>query len=410
MKKKFWKVITREEALALFSQVPTVGEEKIPLGLALGRVAACHLNSPIDVPHFRRSAMDGYAVRAKNTYGATETSPVPLKLTGEVVVGTKPKTPVSEGEALGISTGAMLPPSADAVVMVEHTTLNGHDIVLVTKPVAPGENVTEIGSDIRRGEAILRRGDEIRPQEIGALAAVGVKGISVFRKPKVGIISTGDELVSPEVEPLPGQVRGVNQFTLSALAAECGGHPIDFGLVRDTAGELREAIKGAVSSTHLVLISGGSSVGARDLTLEVIESFENSRVLAHGVAVRPGKPTILATLGERPVIGLPGHPVSAMIVFQILIRPIIHSMVSRSKKRRDNRTLRAKLSRNVSSTSGREDYLRVSLKEEGGELLAHPILGSSSMLSTMVNADGLVRIDLEKEGLGDGELVEVMLW
>lgn len=409
-RKKFWKVITREEAQALFEDVPRLEEETVELGHALGRIAARDLSSPTDVPHFARSSMDGFAVKASDTYGATETSPVILRVIGEIPVGDEAIYGISDGETLEISTGGMLPPYADAVLMVEYTTPSDGGTIEVTKAVAPGENITQIGEDIRKGSPLLKKGKRVRAQDIGGLASVGIIQVPVVRRPRVGILSTGDELVSPDHEPGLGQVRAVNSCTLSALTVQYGASPADFGIVRDSYDWIKESLHRALRASDVVVISGGSSVGTHDMTLDVIQSFEESRILAHGLAIRPGKPTIIAQVGGKAVFGLPGHPVSAMIVFAILVKYVIHQMVGHCDGLNHRQALKVRIAQNIASVSGREDYVRVSLEKEGEEVLARPILGKSAAISTLVRADGLVRIPLEKEGLEAGEVVEVELW
>ncbi len=409
-RKKFWKVITREEAQALFKDIARLEEETVELGQALGRIAARDMSSPTDVPHFARSSMDGFAVKASNTYGATETSPVILRVIGEIEVGDEAVQGISDGETLEIPTGGMLPPNADAVLMVEHTAPSDRGTIQVAKAVAPGENITPIGEDIRKGSPVLKKGKPIRAQDIGGLASVGVTQVPVVRRPRVGILSTGDELVSPDLEPGLGQVRGVNSCTLSALTVQYGASPADFGIVSDSFDRIKESLGTALRASDVVVISGGSSVGTHDMTLDVIQSFEESKILAHGLAVRPGKPTIVAQVGGKPVFGLPGHPVSAMIVFAILVKRVIHQMVGHCDGFNHHQALKARIAQNIASVSGREDYVRVSLEKEGEEVFARPILGKSAAISTLVRADGLVRIPLEKEGLQAGEIIEVELW
>ena len=403
----FWKVITREEAERLYEQLAHVGTERVKIQEALDRIVGEDILSTVDVPHFSRSNMDGYALRAEDTYGATESSPIHLKVIGSVEMGKKADITISPGESVHIATGGMLPQGADAMVMVEYTEPLDTDTVVVKRAVAPGENIVSIGEDIKRGELLLKSGTKLRAQEIGALAAVGVTKIPVYKKPRIAILSTGDEIVPPEQEPKPGEVRGSNLYTLAALTVKYGAVPVDFGIVRDDYDQLRDKITEAVDSCDIVAISGGSSVGSQDITMTVIRSLQDDGILAHGVAIRPGKPTILALARGKPVIGLPGHPVSATIVYELLVKPIIYRMMNSSDSHGEQATIRAKLSQNVPSPSGREDYLRVSLRREGGEWWADPVLGKSGTISTLTKADGLVKIDLELEGLEQGQWVDV---
>lgn len=403
----FWQVITRQEAERLYSHLTIVETERISLRNALGRVLGEDVISEVDVPHFRRSNMDGYALRAEDTYGATESSPIQLKVTGSIEMGTEADLTLSAGQAVHIATGGMLPQGADAMVMVEYTELLDEQTVMVKRAVAPGEHIVSIGEDIKTGDIVLKRGCRVRAQDIGALAAIGIMEISAYRRPRVAILSTGDEIVPPDVNPGPGQVRGTNLYTLAALTEQFGGLPVDFGIIKDNFDQLRDSITEAVESCDIVAISGGSSVGSQDITINVIQSLQADSILAHGVAIRPGKPTILAMTKGKPVIGLPGHPVSAAIVFQLLVKPIIYRLMNYSPGYDEKATLRARLSQNIPSPTGREDYVRVSLRQDGDQWWADPVFGKSGTISTLTKADGLVKIDLELEGLEEGQWVEV---
>jgi molybdopterin molybdotransferase len=301
----------------------------------------------------------------------------------------------------------MLPEGADAMVMVEYTDELENNMVAVKRAVAIGEHIVSIGEDIKRNQLLLKKGAKLRPQDIGVLAAVGITEVAVYRRPRVGILSTGDEIVPPEMEPKPGEVRSTNLYTLSALTVQFGGEPIDFGIVRDEYDTLRGKIAEAIEACDIVAISGGSSVGSQDITLSVIRSFEEEGILAHGVAIRPGKPTIQAVVKGKPVIGLPGHPVSATVVFRLLVKPIIYRLTGTAENLSEQATIRARLSQNVPSPSGREDYMRVALRREGDQWWADPVFGKSGAITTLTKADGFVRIDLELEGLEEGQWVEV---
>ncbi|UCE18942.1 MAG: molybdopterin molybdenumtransferase MoeA [Gemmatimonadota bacterium] len=403
----FWKVITREEAEQLYADIKPLESERVHIQYCLDRVLGEDIISEVDVPHFPRSNMDGYAVRAEDTYGASESSPITLKIVGKVDMGKVADLSISPGEVAHIATGGMLPEGADAMVMVEYTEAPENDRVAIKRAVAPGEHIVSIGEDIKRGQLLLKKGNRLRAQDIGVLAAVGVTEVAVHRRPRVGILSTGDEIVPPEVEPKPGQVRGTNIYTLSALTVKFGGEPIDFGIVRDEFETLKEKIAAAIQSCDIVAISGGSSVGTQDITLCVIKSFEAKGILAHGVAIRPGKPTIQALVSGKPVIGLPGHPVSAAVVYGLLVKPIIYRLTGASENLSEQAAIRARLSQNVPSPSGREDYVRVTLRREGDLWWADPIFGKSGAITTLTKADGLVKIDLELEGLEEGQWVEV---
>ncbi len=407
MKKKFFKVLTKEKALSLFDNIPIKEKERIKTKDALGRISGNNVVSPCDVPNFDRSTMDGYSVIAEDTFGATETAPVLLKVKGEVVMGHETKAKIQKGEALEIPTGGMLPEGADAVVMVEYTKKREGDI-LVKKPVAPMENVAKRASDIKKSDILLEIGKRIRAQDIGVLSASGITEIEVYEKPLISIISTGDELVSPEREPKLGEIRGINTFTLNVLTERYGGEPVDLGIVKDSMSELRKQIKDGLSRSDIVVISGGSSVGTKDITLDCISSFDKSEILANGLALKPGKPTILAVIADKPVIGLPGHPVSCMVIFYLIVRLLILRMLSYKEDFEDKASIKSRITQRIPSVSGREEYIRVKLREKNGELWAEPVPGGSSVISSLSKSDGLVRIDLESEGIEKGEKVEVL--
>jgi molybdopterin molybdotransferase len=296
--------------------------------------------------------------------------------------------------------------------MVEYTQEVAQGQIEVTRSVAPWQHVVRRGEDIPAGRTLLRRGQRVRPQEVGLLAALGVTRLKVFRRPVVAIISTGDEIVPVEETPSPGRLRDVNTWSLAAQAEQEGARALRLGIVPDSFEALLAACRRALEAADMVIISGGSSVGTRDFTLAVIRSFEHSRLLVQGVALSPGKPTILAEVAGKPLWGLPGHVASAMLVFRTLVAPLLRRLAGRglegvSQDEGRRAPLLARLSRNVASAMGREDWVRVRLREAGGELIAEPVLGKSGLISTMVAADGLIRIDLNSEGLEANELVEV---
>lgn len=400
-----FQVRTAQEAVEVLRQHANLNRPSFECDLleALGLVVAQDIVAPEDVPGFDRATMDGFAVRASDTFGASEGLPAYLEVAGEVRMGEAPPGELFPGQAYRIATGGMLPAGADAVVMVEYTEPVDERTVGVTRPVAPGENTVRRGDDIRAGEVLFAAGHRLRPQDVGLLAAAGVSRVPVLRRPRVGIITTGDEIVPVDQVPGPGQVRDVNSYTNSCLVTACGGLPVLYGIVRDDFQALRDTVARAVQETDVVVISGGSSVGARDMTARVIDSLGEPGVLFHGLAVRPGKPTIGAVVGGKAVIGLPGHPVSAMVVFDLIVRPLLHPGDRRL-------TVRARITRQLRSAAGREDYVRVRLTDEGGALVAEPILGKSGLIATMARADGLARIPLDSEGVRAGETVEVILF
>ncbi len=404
---------TREEVLALYTRFAAVGVEEVELAAAVGRVLAQAIAAPEDVPAFLRASMDGYAVAAQDTFGASVGAPQYLEIKGEVPMGQAPDRALGPGEALRVPTGAMLPAGADAVVMVEYTAEHPDGTLEVRRPVAPGENVLAPGEDVGRGQALFPAGTRLRPQEIGLIAALGITRLTTYRKPRVAILSTGDEIIPLNRQPAPGQVRDSNAYLALAQVAAWGGVPLLRGIIPDDYPALKDALAAAAAHADLILVSGGSSVGARDLTLAAIRDLPGAAILVHGVAIRPGKPTILASLGEaapKPLLGLPGHPASAAVVMEVLGRPLLEQVSGLQAKASWGSTVTAQLSRNLAGASGREDYVRVRLRLEADTLWADPVLGPSGLLSPLVKSDGLVMIPLGVEGLFKEEPVSVRLF
>lgn len=406
---ELFQVITLAEArreLTRYWPLPGRQEMEVPLTEALGRELARPVVAREDVPGFDRATMDGYAVRAADTFGAREGEPVLLRLTGEVAMGQPAGVKVNPGEAVAVATGSMLPPGADAVVMIENTDVLGDNRVAIYKPVAPGQDLVRRGSDVRAGATVLTAGHRLRPQDLGVLASLGIGRVPVYEPWRVGILATGNEIVAPETRPGPGQVRDINSYTLYGLVRECGAEATLYGIVPDDLETLTARVREALAENHLVFLSGGSSVGTRDLTVQVLSRLGQPGLLFHGIAIRPGKPTLAALAGGKMIFGLPGHPVSAMVSFKVLLEPLLRYG---GYNHRQGKVLAATLDRQVTSTPGREDYLRVRLERGPEGMLAVPLPGGSSLISTMVQADGLVTIPLEEEGLEAGTRVEVEL-
>ncbi|MCG6919141.1 MAG: molybdopterin molybdotransferase MoeA [Deltaproteobacteria bacterium] len=408
MKTGFFKVKTREEVWGEFERFNPLETEEVSLGQALNRVLAEPIIAKEDLPSFTRSIVDGYAVRAQDTFGASESLPSFLEIVGEVGMGETVSFELGGGKAVRIPTGGMLPAGADSVVMVEYTEELDQKSVAISRSVAPLENLIRPGDDFKAGQEVVQAGKRIRPQEIGLLAGLGQEKIIARARPRVAIISTGDEIVPIDKEPRPGELRDINSHSLAAMVESCGGLPLQLGLAPDRFSALQEKCQQALDLADICLISGGSSVGSRDLTLDVLASFEDSKVLVHGVAISPGKPTLLVKTGEKGFWGLPGHVASAMVVFQVLVRPFISYLRGEQLTLGEGRPIRAGLKRNVASRQGREDFIRVKIEEKDDELIAEPIFGESALISTLVRADGLVRIDRHTEGLYAGEMVQVI--
>ncbi len=393
----------RQEFLAAFS--PAALEfEGLPSETALGRLLARDVTAGDDIPNHQRSTMDGYAVRATDTFGAQEGLPVYLRLVGEVRVGNVAPGPIGPGETMWVPTGGMLPPGADAAVKLEEAQrLEGE--VEFRRPAAPGQNVIRRGEDVAAGQILLTRGQRLRSQDIGLLAAAGVLTVTAVRPPRVAILSTGDEVVPPEATPGPGQVRDANGPALVAAVRADGGEPFYFGITGDEPAALEAALRKALQH-HLVLISGGSSAGTRDFTLACLSTLGEPGVLVHGVAVKPGKPTALAVINGIPVVGLPGHPVSALVIYRLFGRPALRRLMGLPAARWEG-VVRARLTANVPSEAGRDDYVRVALLRRDGEVWAEPQVGKSGLLSTLTRADGLIMVPRDLEGIAAGTWVEV---
>jgi molybdopterin molybdotransferase len=412
MSKAFFKVVAPSEARDILLRVSPVATEPIETVRARGRVLAEDLYSKVDLPHFARAAMDGYAVIAKDTFGASASQPGYLKLAGTVEMGKEATRPIAKGEAVRISTGGMMPPGSDAVVMVEYTEEAAAGTVEIHRGVSPGQNVIQVGDDIQKGAPVFSRGRRLRAHDLGALTGIGVSKIDVYKKPRVALISTGDEIVEADREPLPGQVRNINQHSLAGLIDECGAELKDFGVVRDDRDALKDALARALDWADVVMLSGGSSMGAKDIALDVILSFPAAEMIFHGISVSPGKPTIYARAAGKPVLGLPGYPVSALVIFELFAAPLVRALAGEeaASAGQFKKTTRAILKTNVASQAGREDYIRVCLEAAGGKIYARPLPSKSGAIFTLVKADGMIRVDLNQEGIEQGEEVEVILF
>ena len=411
--KAFFRVVTSAEArdqLAAFA--PTTKSESVSVLSANGRVLSKALSAPVNLPHFNRTNMDGYALRAQDTFGASASLPTYLKLAGVIEMGQEAKKKLKKGETMRISTGGMLPPGADSMVMVEYTEEMGDGTIEIHRSASPWENILRIGEDIKKGAPIFPVGRRLHAQDVGALTGVGIAKVPVYRRPLVALISTGDEIVAPDKAPKPGQIRNVNQYSLRAMIAEAGGEIFDLGVVKDDRKAFEKALAKALKKADVVMISGGSSVGTKDMAVDVICSFPRSALFFHGISIAPGKPTIFATAASKPVMGLPGHPVSALVVFSLFGMPLIRMMGGESAgiAFTPARTTHARLSQNIASAPGREDYVRVTLSRQNGDLLAQPLPGKSGAIFSLVQADGMVCIPHNEEGKETGTEVEVILF
>jgi molybdopterin molybdotransferase len=385
---------------------PVILADTIPALEASGRVTAAGVQAPHPLPAFNRSSVDGYAVIAADTNGSSESLPAYLTLTEEIRMGTSPTFRLERGKAAPISTGGMLPEAANAVVMLEYTQHSRPGELEVLRPAAPGENVIAAGEDVEAGTEVIAAGRLIRPEEIGGLAALGITSLAAARKPRVGILSSGDEIVPVSAAPAPGQVRDVNTYTLSALAAASGAVPQPLGIIPDDAEYLHRAAAEGLAANDILVITAGSSASARDLTAEVVNSLGKPGVVVHGVNVRPGKPTILAVCDGKPVIGLPGNPVSALVIARLFLVPLIDRLLGLPEKP-TQKCIHARLAVNMASQAGREDWIPATIVQTPQGLAANPIFFKSNLIFNLANADGLIYIPADATGLSAGDLVEV---
>jgi molybdopterin molybdotransferase len=384
--------------------------ERLRIEACYGRITASDIISPEDLPGFARSTVDGYALNSADTFGAKENSPAYIMVKNEILMGSIPDFKLKKGEAAKIPTGGMLPQGADAVLMLEHAQIVSDEMIEVMKSIAPNENVILKDEDIKKGEAVLKMGHRLRAQDIGALAGIGITEIEVYKKPVIAIISTGDEIVPPEMPVNPGQVRDINSFTLSGLILEHGGIPVKKGILKDDYEIIKDIIQSSLKDSDMVLISGGTSAGTKDMASMIINDIGKPGVLFHGVSLKPGKPLIGGVIDGRPVLGLPGHPAAVVVCFDLFIKPIMDKLSGLDSKMIFVKTVRAKMAKNIASAAGREDHIRVYVEERGGEMFAVPILGKSGLITTLVKADGVIVIPHAKLGLDAGEEVVVNLF
>jgi len=387
-----------------------LSSEKVSLEDSLHRVLCEDILSPSNLPEFPRSTVDGFAVRAEDTFGTSEKNPAILRIVAEIPMGQISDIELRDGEAIKVATGGMVPKGANAVEMVEYTEFVDPHTIHVFKVLSPLENVIQVAEDIKAGEIVLRQGHWIRPQDVGLMAAIGKTDLFVYRRPRVAIISSGDEIVPVETSPKPGEVRDINRYTVFSMVQESGGLPTFLGIAKDQFDDLKKKIELGLRQADMVVFTGGSSVGTLDLTGEVLQVFPATEILGHGISIRPGKPTLLADIGGIPFLGLPGHPVSAVVIFHLFGKPILKILSGFSRQGIWHQIkVKAKTTRNIPSISGREDYVRVKLEEKDSVLLADPVFGKSGAIRHLTQADGLIRIDINEEGLEAGEEVDVIL-
>ena len=399
-------VKTPEEVLALIeSEFEEVAKaQTVSLSAAMGRVLAEDIAATEYVPDFDRSTVDGYAVRARDTFGCTDAIPAILPLQGEVFMGQGAEFALDKECCAAVPTGGAVPEGADSVVMLEYTEDYGDGTIGILKSAAPGQNMIFRGDDVYPGKVILEKGRVLSSQDIGTLAAIGRVQIPVVKKLTVGVISTGDELVNPEVKPGPGQVRDVNSPMLEAMLSSFGVNVVNYGIVIDDEDLLSEKATKAESECDAVLLSGGSSVGVKDAACRIIQSMGS--LLLHGIAIKPGKPTILGKTGQKPLVGLPGHPVAAYFITKLFVLPLLSRLMGRTQR---NYTTTAFLSENISANHGRAQYHCCRLEEKDGRFIAYPIRGKSGLITTLAGSDGYFCIGRDCEGLPQGAQVQVTI-
>jgi len=382
--------------------------EKVHIKNAVGRITAVDILSNEDIPGFNRSSVDGYAVISSDTFGASDSMPAQLQLIGEVKMGEKPQLSISKGQAVYVPTGGGLPENADAMVMIEYTENFEDGYIYINKASAPANNMVYKGDDTKVGNVVIRADRILRAQDIGALAAMGYEEILLKRKIKVGIISTGDEIIDISEKPTGSKVRDINSYALYAGIASFGCEPILYGIINDDFEKIRQTAKQALLECDVVLMSGGSSVGFKDETFKVINSLGEPGVLVHGIAVKPGKPTIIGKIQGKAVIGLPGHPASAFMIFKFVVCRIFDVMNGAGNKYLKGVSCEMKY--NYPSNTGREEFLPVQLEENDGKIFVHPVFGKSGLITILTSADGYVHISRGSEGIAAGEKVEVVLF
>lgn len=411
---EFLELVTPENAwqrwlAAIEKAAWKIDSEQVELAAALGRVLAEPIAASEPLPPFERSTVDGFAVRASDTFGASETLPAYLALVGEMPMGAIPPLELGEAQAALVHTGGALPQAADAVVMLEDTQRPNAGELEVFKAVAQGENVLARGEDLIAGAEAFPAGRCLRPQDLGGLAALGITKLAAVRKPRVAIISTGDELVAPGMELRAGQVRDVNSTTLSALVSQAGGEAVPYGIASDSPGKLDELAARAKEECDVIVITAGSSVSARDRTSQVIDGLGAPGVLVHGLTIKPGKPTILGLGGDTPALGLPGNPVSALVIAGLMLTPLLRYLQGQPATA-IRPQVPARMAVNIASRSGREDYVPVQLSKIDNGYEAQPVYGRSNLIFTLVRADGLLRIPPEVTGAKAGDQVMINLF
>lgn len=405
----FFNVVTVEHAKELIIENfkdYKIELEEVDILESLDRVIGEDIYSGIDVPEFNRSTIDGYAISSNDSHGASDSVPSMLDILGEVRMGKKSDQKIIPGSAVYVPTGGMIPEGADAMIMIENTEKLDERTLLLNKPVSNGENIISKGDDIKKGSLVLEKGRKISPEVMGVLGALGKRKIRVYKNPTFYIISTGDEIIPIDQELEFGKIRDINSYALLGEIKKLGGQVVGNSIIKDDFNLLKEEVERAVGLSDIVLISGGSSVGTLDFTKKVIESFKGNGVFIHGLSIKPGKPTIVGEGAGKPIFGLPGHPVSSIIVFKALVEEFVKNKMNRKEIRPQ---IKALMDSNFPSSPGKLTYQMVNLRKEDGRYFASPNFGKSSMISLLKNSDGYILLESHEEGIYKGEARDVFL-
>lgn len=383
----------------------SLATEKVTLLNATGRILTSDIIAKDNVPDFRRSTVDGYAVNSRDVFGASESIQSVLDLKGEILMGEEPSVEIKiPGYCYYVPTGGAIPMGADSVIMIEYTEKLDDEVILTSKATSPGENVVEIGEDIKKDEKVIAKGTKLRAYEIGVLASLGYYEVEVYIKPKIGIISTGDEVVHPAESIKPGQIRDINTYLLHSLTEESGCEPVNYGVVKDEYELLKQTVEKAVAECDIVLMSGGSSVGKKDNTVNVIKDLKDGELMVHGISVKPGKPTIIGKSGNKIIFGLPGHPLACAVIFKVIVKHYIEKITGHKET---IYPIECRFKFNYHKAKGREEFLPVTIEEKKGELIAAPVFGKSGLITGFSKAWGFIRIERNDEGIKEGQSVKV---
>jgi len=407
---KFWTIVKDE------LDIKQKDIETIDFQDSINRVLAEDIQADENLPAFDRSTVDGYAVKSKDIQGVSQSLPAYLELVGNITMGEETDIKIKDGQAAYIPTGGMLPAGADCVVMVEQTENISDNMVEIYKTAGVGENIIKKGEEIKKGEVILKRAHRIKPRDMGVLAGLGITEFKVYQNPRVVIISTGDELISPDKEMKFGEIRDINTYTITHLLKEVQVEVKQAGIIEDTYQKIKESIQEYLDF-DLILVSGGSSAGLKDVTVDVINELGKPGVLVHGLKVKPGKPTILGKIDDTPIMGLPGHPGSAWMIANKFVLPLVKLLSGEYEPNnvldnidKDKIVMKAVLNRNLSSDKGREEIIPVKLIKDNGQVTAEPLLGKSSFMRVFIESDGYLLIEAAQEGIEKGQAIDIYLF